>query len=149
MLVMGKKKEVFIQGAITPEFIARSISAHAGKTTIGAHDIFLGQIRKDVIDGKTVGAIEYTAYDAMAKERLHEIREEAFSRFPITCLHIHHSLGVVPAGGISLFVFVSAPHRTEAFDACRWIVDEMKKSVPLWGRELFEDGTHSWKVNTP
>lgn len=143
-----KKKNVFVQGAITPEFIARSISAHAGKTTIGAHDIFLGQVRKDEIDGKTVGSIEYTAYEEMADARLNEIREEAFSRFPVTCMHIYHSLGVVPVGGISLFVFVSAPHRAEAFDACRWIVEMIKKTVPVWGREILEDGTYSWKTNT-
>ncbi len=143
------KKEVFVEGAIDAGFIAKSIAAHASKLEIGAHDLFLGQVRKDTIDGKEVTAIEYTTYQEMADERFYEIRETAFARFPVTCLHIYHSLGIVPAGGISLFVFVSAPHRAEAFDACRWIVEEIKKNAPVWGRELFEDGTHTWKVNKP
>jgi molybdopterin synthase catalytic subunit len=143
------KKEVFVQGPISAELIAKSVAAHASKHEIGAHDLFMGQVRKDIIDGKEVTAIEYTTYAEMADERFHEIREGAFSRFPITCLHIHHSIGVVPVGGISLFVFVSAPHRSEAFDACRWIVEEIKKSAPVWGMEVFADGSHTWKVNKP
>ena len=69
-----KKHKVFIQGAITPTFIADSIAKHSGKTTIGAHDIFLGQVRNDLIDNKTVAAIEYSAYEEMAENLFHEIR---------------------------------------------------------------------------
>ena len=67
-------KNVFVQGAITPEFIANSIAKHQSKTQIGAHDIFLGQVRADVIDGKEVKAIDYSAYEAMANKKFHEIQ---------------------------------------------------------------------------
>ncbi|RYZ19591.1 MAG: molybdenum cofactor biosynthesis protein MoaE, partial [Chitinophagaceae bacterium] len=69
-------KNIFMEGAISPLFISESIAKHASKKDIGAHSIFLGQIREDVIDGNTVKAIEYTAYEEMASEKMHEIREE-------------------------------------------------------------------------
>ncbi len=143
-----KKHKVLIPGPITPEFIASSIAKHSTKTNIGAHDIFLGQVRNDTIGEKTVLAIDYTSYEEMAEEKFHEIREAAFGKFNLTCMHIYHSTGTVKAGEISLFVFVSSTHRADAFDACRFIVEEIKANVPIWGRELFEDETHSWKVNS-
>ena len=72
------KKTVFIQGAISSEFIGNSIAKHQSKHTIGAHNIFLGQVRADAIEGNTVTAIEYSAYEEMANEKLDEIRERAF-----------------------------------------------------------------------
>ncbi len=143
-----KKHKVLVSGPITAEFIANSIAKHSKKTNIGAHDIFLGQVRSDVIGEKTVQSIDYTSYDEMAEEVFHEIREAAFAKFNLTCMHIYHSLGNVEAGEISLFVFVSSAHRAEAFDACRYIVEKIKADVPIWGKEIFEDDTHSWKVNT-
>lgn len=143
-----KKHKVFVSGAISPQFIADSIAKHSTKTTIGAHDIFLGQVRNDVIDGKTVQAIDYSAYEEMAEEKFHEIREAAFAKFELTCMHLYHSMGKVKAGEICLFVFVSAKHRTAAFEACRWITEEIKANVPVFGKEIFEDETHVWKVNT-
>lgn len=142
-----KKHKVFVDGPVSPEFIANSIAKHSSKTTIGAHDIFLGQVRNDIIEGKTVQAIEYSAYEEMAEEKFLEIREAAFKKFDLTCMHIYHSLGKVNAGGICLFVFVSSAHRAMAFDACRWIVEEIKKNVPVFGKELFEDETFVWKEN--
>lgn len=143
-----KKQKVFIQGAISADVIANAITKHSLKTNIGAHDIFLGQVRADDLDGKLVKAIEYTAYEDMADEIFHDIREDAFTKFDLTCMHIYHSLGTVKAGELSLFVFVSSKHRTMAFDACRWIVEEIKTKIPVWGKEIFEDDTHSWKINT-
>lgn len=143
-----KSKNVFVPGPISAHFIGESIAKHQSKTTIGAHDIFLGQVRADVIEGKTVSAIEYTAYEEMANQKFHEIRETAFEKFELNCMHIYHSLGTVKAGELCLFVFVSSPHRTEAFDALRYIVEEIKAQVPIFGKEVFEDDTYQWKVNT-
>ncbi|RDY60082.1 molybdenum cofactor biosynthesis protein MoaE [Flagellimonas nanhaiensis] len=143
-----KLKNVFVEGAISPDFIANSIAKHQSKTTIGAHDIFLGQVRADDIEGKTVSAIEYTAYENMANQKFHEIRESTFSKFDITCMHIYHSLGKVGVGEICLFVFVSSPHRRTAFEALEFVVEEIKAHVPVFGKELFEDDTYQWKVNT-
>ena len=142
-----KPKKVFQEGPISSEKIATSIAHHQVKTNIGAHDIFLGQVRADSIDGKEVKAIDYTAYEDMAEQEFHKIREAAFEKYDLTCMHIYHSLGIVKAGEICLFVFTSSKHRAMAMDACRYIVEEIKANVPVFGREVFEDETHQWKVN--
>ena len=147
-MTVKKPKKVFIDGPISPEFVAKSIASHSTKKDIGAHSIFLGQVRNDIIDGKPVAAIEYTTYHEMADLKFHEIREAAFAAYPLTCLHIYHSLGTVPAGEISLFVFTSAVHRAEAIKACEYIVERIKHEVPVWGKEILEDGSIVWKVNT-
>lgn len=143
-----KRHKVFISGPVTPAFIADSIAKHSGKTNIGGHDIFLGQVRSDVIDDKAVVAIEYSAYEDMAEDVFHEIREAAFAKYNLVCMHIYHSLGLVKAGEICLFVFVSSKHRKDAFDACRDIVEQIKAMSPIWGKEVFEDASHVWKENT-
>ena len=140
-------KNVFVKGAIAPQKIAKSIADHQSKTTIGAHSIFLGQVRADEIDGKKVTGIEYTAYESMANQKFDDIKEGAFKKFNLSCLHIYHSSGFVPTGEVCLFVFVSAPHRPEVFKAMEHIVEEIKAQVPIFGKELFEDDTYQWKVN--
>ena len=141
-------QQVFLSGAISPDFIAGSIAEHQANTQIGAHDIFLGQVRADVINGKTVSAIEYTAYEEMANVKFNEIRETAFEKFEITGMHIYHSLGSVRVGEICLFVFVSSPHRKTAFAALQHVVEEIKSQVTVFGKEHFEDDSYQWKVNT-
>lgn len=140
-------KKIFREGPISPAFIADSIAKHQSKTDIGGHAIFMGQVRADEIDGKTVVAIDYSAYEEMAEQAVHEIRERAFAAFPLSCMHIYHSLGRVAAGEICLFVFVSSRHRAAAFDACRQIVEELKAQAPIFGKELFEDDSYTWKSN--
>lgn len=142
------RKDVFVNGAISPEFIADSIAKHQSRTTIGAHQIFLGQVRADVIEGKTVVAIDYSAYETMAETVFHEIRESAFARYELTCLHIYHSLGRVKTGEICLFVFVSAPRRKVVFEAIEFLVEAIKEKAPVFGKELFADDTYTWKKNT-
>ncbi len=136
-----------MQGPIAPIFISDSIAAHSSKTNIGAHAIFLGQVRADKLADKIVKAILYSAYAEMAEKEFHRIRENAFHRYQLCCLHVYHSIGEVKAGEISLFVFVSAVHRKDAFVACQEIVDDIKANVPIWGKELFEDGSFVWKEN--
>lgn len=148
-MAQKKPKNIFIEGPILPEKIAQSIANHQHKTNIGAHDIFLGQVRADTIEGKEVKAINYIAYDEMAIETVHEIKEEAFSKFDLTCAHIYHSLGEVKSGELCLFVFTSSKHRKMAFEATRYIVEEIKSKVPIFGKEIFQDETAQWKVNTP
>lgn len=142
-----KYKNPFVRGAIAASFIAEKIQGHQTKTDIGAHSIFLGQVRADVINGKKVTAIEYSAYEEMAIEKMHAIREETFAKYALTCMHVWHSLGNVQAGEICLFVFTSAPHRKVATDACSELVERIKAELPVWGKELFEDETHQWKTN--
>jgi molybdopterin synthase catalytic subunit len=141
-------KNIFLQGAVSPALIAEQIAKHSTRTNIGAHDIFLGQVRADVIDGRTVAGIEYTTYEAMALEKMQEIREAIFAKYPLTCMHVFHSLGHVQAGEICLFVFTSAAHRRAAIDACAELVERIKAELPVWGKEIFDNATHQWKVNT-
>jgi molybdopterin synthase catalytic subunit len=142
-----KLKNIFVQGPVTAAFIADSIQKHSTKTDIGAHSIFLGQVRNDVIDDKTVAAIEYTTYEEMALAQMHLIREAIFEKYPLTCMHIYHSLGTVKAGEISLFVFTSSKHRKAAIEACEEVVERIKKELPVWGKEVFDDASYQWKEN--
>jgi len=142
-----KLRNIFMQGAIEPFFIAESIAKHNTKTNIGGHSIFLGQVRADTIEGKTVAAIEYTAYEEMALEQMYQIRESIFEKYPLVCMHVYHSLGKVAAGEICLFVFTSSEHRKVAIDACEETVEKIKAELPVWGKELFLDETHHWKEN--
>lgn len=142
-----KKKNVFIEGQITSEFIANAIAKHQVKTQIGAHNIFLGQVRKDEIGAQTVQAIEFSCYQEMADQKLHDIREETFKKYDLTCMHIYHSLGRVEVGEICFFVFVSAPHRPNVYEATEYIVNRVKEEVPIFGKEVFEDESYQWKTN--
>jgi molybdopterin synthase catalytic subunit len=142
-----KVRNIFLQGPIDPGFIAGSISKHSTKTDIGGHSIFLGQVRGDVINGKQVAAIEYTAHEEMALEQMAQIREDVFSKYPLTCMHVHHSLGTVNAGEICLFVFTSSAHRKAAIDACEDMVERIKAELPVWGKEIFADNSYQWKEN--
>ena len=84
----------------------------------------------------------------MANKKFHEIREATLDKFNLTCMHIYHSLGKVKVGQICLFVFVSSPKRKEVFKALEYVVEEIKAKAPVFGKEIFEDSTHQWKVNS-
>lgn len=153
-----RKRDIFVEGAIPTSFIAESIAKHATRTDIGGHEIFLGQVRADVAHAgqpttdnrqRIVQAIEYTAYRDMANEQMTVIREEAFTRWPqMTCLHVHHSQGVIKAGELCFMVFASAPHRQQAREAVAFVTDEVKKRLPIFGREILSDDSHLWKQNS-
>ncbi|PWJ60427.1 molybdopterin synthase catalytic subunit [Dyadobacter jejuensis] len=143
-----KPKKVLMQGPIDPQMVATSLVNHQSKTNIGAHALFLGQIRADQKDNGVVTGIEYSAYEAMAEEAFHRIREEAFTRYDLTCMHLYHSLGVVPVGQISLFVFVSSAHRRASLEAVDFLVERIKQDVPIFGKELIgATGDYIWKEN--
>ncbi len=143
-----KAKKVFQEGPIAASFVGESIAKHQSKTSIGAHSIFMGQVRADEINGKTVCAINYSAYEEMAEKEFYNLREETFEKFELSCMHIHHSLGKVNVGEICLFVFVSAKHRKVVFEALEFLVEEIKTRIPIFGKEIFEDDSQTWKVNT-
>lgn len=142
-----KPKNIFVSGPISGKKIATSIQHHSVKTNIGGHSIFLGQVRADEKEGQKVKAIKYTAYEEMALKKAFEIREEVFEKYPLICMHIYHSLGEVKTGEICLFIFTSSAHRKAAIDACEELVERIKKEVPIWGKEIFENNEESWKVN--
>jgi molybdopterin synthase catalytic subunit len=145
---LHKMRDIFVHGAIAPSFVSDSIAKHSTRQDIGAHEIFLGQVRADSIEGKNIHAIEYTAYREMANEQMTGIREAAFAKWPqMTCLHVHHSLGVINAGELCFMVFASARHRQQAREAVAFVTDEVKKQLPIFGKELLDAGGHVWKSN--
>ena len=146
---MSSKKQhrIFFQGPIPAQKIADDIQKHAAKTNIGAHSIFLGQVRADELNGEKVIAIEYTAYELMVEEKMAVIREQFFEKYALTCMHIYHSLGRVAVGEICLFVFTSSAHRRDAIDACSEMVETIKKELPIWGKEICTNQSTVWKQN--
>ncbi len=146
---MSNKKpaSIFVNGPIPAQKIADDIQKHSAKTSIGAHSIFLGQVRADEINNDQVAAIEYTAYEEMVMEKMAIIRESFFTKYALTCMHIYHSLGRVAVGEICLFVFTSSAHRRDAIDACNEMVETIKKELPIWGKEICTDNSAIWKQN--
>lgn len=142
-----KVKNIFTEGPVEAAFIADSIAKHATQTSIGGHSIFLGQVRADMVDGKQVEAIEYTSHVEMALETMSAIREDIFAKYALTCMHVYHSLGIIKAGEICLFVFTSSKHRKDAIDACTACVERIKAELPVWGKEIFEGEGYQWKIN--
>lgn len=142
-----KPKNIFTAGPIPASFIGESIQKHSTQTAIGGHSIFLGQVRADETENGIVSAIEYTAFEDMAIEKMHLIREDIFAKYPLTCMHVHHSLGTVAAGEICLFVFTSSAHRKAAIDACSETVERVKAELPVWGKEIMAGDKQQWKVN--
>ena len=142
-----KLRNIFVNGPISAQSVADSIQKHNTKTDIGAHSIFMGQVRADKIGDEEVTGINYTAYEDMALEKMYQIREDIFAKYPLTCMHIHHSLGLVAAGEICLFVFTSSAHRKAAMQACDELVERIKAELPIWGKEILTDNSHQWKEN--
>ena len=91
--------------------------------------------------------IEFTCYEEMADNVLYEIREAAFAKFDLACMHIYHSLGQVKAGDICFFVFVSSRHRADCDNAVMEIVEAVKEKVPIFGKELLDSKEAVWKEN--
>lgn len=137
-----------VNGAIAPDMVSKSIASHNEKLYIGAHSIFLGQVRDDVIEGKKVIAIDYTCYTEMADKQFRKIKDHIFDKYDdLACMHVKHSFGKVNAGEISLFVFVSSGHRVQAIKACEETVNLIKNKVSIWGKEIFNDDSYVWKEN--
>lgn len=142
-----KLKNIFVPGPIPAQLIADSIQKHQSNTIIGAHSIFLGQVRADKIGEEEVVGISYTAYQEMALEKMDTIREAVFEKYELTCMHIYHSLGLVAAGELCLFVFTSSAHRKAAMQACDELVERIKAELPIWGKEILTNESHQWKEN--
>ena len=109
----------------------------------GAILLFLGVVR-DVNDGRAVTGIEYSAYESMAARELEAIAAEASERFATHCLAIEHRLGELALEEASVGIAVAHPRRDGAYRASRWILEELKRRVPIWKREHYADGTREW-----
>ena len=121
---------------LDPEAVTRKVV----KDTNGAVVTFLGTTR-DNFEGKRVITLEYEAFEEMAVKKLEEIRQGLMAEFQIEDIAIAHRIGRVDIGQISLIVAVASPHRKEAFLACHEAVDRLKAIVPIWKKEIYEDGS--------
>ncbi len=109
----------------------------------GAVVLFLGTVR-DLTGQQVTVFLEYEAYAPMAEKKLAEIEADARQRWPIGEIAIAHRLGRLEVGEVSVAVAVSCPHRTDAFEACRYVIDTLKELVPIWKKENAPDGTGEW-----
>lgn len=106
---------------------------------VGGIDLFIGTVR-NATKGKPVIRLEFEAYEKMAVSEMEKIAQQAFDKWPVQKILIHHRTGVLQIGEIPVIIAVAAPHRAAAFDACRYIIDTLKQTVPIWKKEIFADG---------
>jgi len=107
--------------------------------SVGGIDVFIGTVR-DATKGKEVVALEFEAYEKMAISEFEKIVDQAQNQWPIYKSAILHAVGRKEIGDLAVVIAVSAAHRDAAFKACRYIIDTLKKTVPIWKKEIFEDG---------
>jgi molybdopterin synthase catalytic subunit len=114
---------------------AALISRRELSAGMGAVVNFLGVVRGSE-DGKTISAIEYEAFEKMVRHQFDLLFDEMAKRWPIESVRLVHRVGVVKVNDPSLWVEIVAPHRGEAFAACQWLIDEMKRVVPIWKKPV-------------
>lgn len=113
----------------------------------GGVDVFIGTVR-NATKGRAVIRLEFEAYESMALSEMRKIAEGAMRQWPVDKILIHHRIGTLAVGEIPVIIAVAAAHRAAAFDACRYAIDTLKQTVPIWKKEVFEDGEH-WVSATP
>lgn len=124
---------------IAVDAMLRAVASHASGATL----LFLGTVR-DVNDGRAVTGIDYSAYETMAESEMRRITDEAERAFPGIRLALTHRVGLLELGETSVAIAVSHAHRAPAMDATRYVIEELKRRVPIWKREHYADGTREW-----
>jgi molybdopterin synthase catalytic subunit len=117
--------------------------AEVSRSANGAAIVFVGTVR-DVNDGRPVSGIEYSAYSSMAGRELDAIAREAAAKFATPDIVVEHRLGALALGDASVVIAVAHPHRGEAYEASRYVIEQLKRRVPIWKREHYTDGTREW-----
>ncbi|MDN3601434.1 molybdenum cofactor biosynthesis protein MoaE [Mucilaginibacter myungsuensis] len=113
----------------------------------GGIDVFIGTVR-DATKGKQVLRLEFEAYEKMAVSEMQKLADRAMQQWPVQKVVIHHRTGVLQVGEVPVVIAVAAAHRDAAFEACRFLIDTLKQTVPIWKKEVFEDG-EVWVSATP
>ena len=113
----------------------------------GGIDVFIGTVR-DNTRGKKVLRLEFEAYDIMAVSEMYKIADKAAAKWPLHKILIQHRTGILNVGEVPVVIAVAAAHRGAAFEACRYIIDTLKETVPIWKKEVFEDGSE-WVAAHP
>src|SRR5262245_24791961 len=132
-------RAAIVDRPIDVEALLAEVTRHSN----GASVLFLGTVR-DVNDGRDVSGIEYTAYRSMAELELRRIVEVAAERYDTLDIVTEHRLGVLELGDVSVAIAVAHRHRAAAFDAARFVIEELKRRVPIWKLEHYVDGTREW-----
>ncbi|HVT91110.1 MAG TPA: molybdenum cofactor biosynthesis protein MoaE [Tepidisphaeraceae bacterium] len=111
----------------------------------GGIDVFLGTTRAEkAADGRDLIALDYEAYEQMALDQMKALAARAREKWPIVKIAMLHRVGRVLIGEPSVVIAVSTPHRADAFEACRFLIDELKKDIAIWKKEVWSDGSASW-----
>jgi molybdopterin synthase catalytic subunit len=105
----------------------------------GAIDVFVGTVRNHN-NSKEVVRLEFEAYDAMAVKKMEELAQQAKNRWEIEKIVMVHRKGVLEIGDVAVVIAVSTPHRAASFEACQWLIDTLKQVVPIWKKEIYENG---------
>lgn len=126
-----------------PIDVTRLVAA-VSQPELGGTVLFVGSVRRGPDDGP-VRAIDYSAFDEMVGAEFRRIFGEAGVRWPQARFAARHRVGRVPLGEPSIAVAAAAPHRAEAFAACRYVIEEAKRRLPVWKKEHFEDGSARWR----
>ena len=114
----------------------------------GGAVMFVGTVRRRS-GGEVVQGLEYEVYKAMAEKKMREIEERVKSRWPVKKMTMVHRYGRLRVGEVSVAVAVSTEHRAEAFEACRYAIDTIKSTLPLWKKERLRDGAETWVKGSP
>lgn len=120
-----------------------ALFAEVASDGFGATAAFVGTVRRSAADGDVAG-IEYSGYEAMAEAEFDRIVAEALAQWPEAHIALRHRLGYVPTGEASVVIVAAAPHRTAAFGACRFVIEETKSHVPVWKKERLATGAERW-----
>ncbi|HXL85599.1 MAG TPA: molybdenum cofactor biosynthesis protein MoaE [Gemmatimonadaceae bacterium] len=133
------KRVSILTGEIDPASLINEVSS----PQYGAISLFVGTVR-EVNEGRSVSAIEYSAYKSMATAELQRILDEAEGRFEVSALVVEHRIGLLGLGDVSIAIVAAHPHRAPALDCTRYVIEEIKKRVPIWKKEHYTDGTREW-----
>ncbi|MGZ3332302.1 MAG: molybdenum cofactor biosynthesis protein MoaE [Gemmatimonadaceae bacterium] len=128
---------------VTREIDVAALMAEVRSSDFGAVSVFAGTVR-DVNDGRSVSAIDYSAYTSMAESELASIIAEAEDRFGVSAIVVEHRVGSLAIGDLSVAIVAAHGHRGPALDCTRFVIEEIKQRVPIWKREHYTDGTREW-----
>ena len=132
-------RTAIVTRVIDPSALLREVASDAH----GATSLFVGSVR-EVNDGRAVTGMEYTTYESMAAAELERIASEACAQFTTNALVVEHRIGILGLGDVSVAIAVAHAHRAPALDATRYVIEQLKKRVPIWKREHYADGTREW-----
>ncbi|BAS27004.1 molybdenum cofactor biosynthesis protein MoaE [Limnochorda pilosa] len=138
--VSFEEKVGLVREPLVPQQVAARVE---GPTTVGGSVCFVGWVREWTGARRTL-ELEYEAYEPMALREMAALVELAQRRWSGVDLAMVHRLGVLKPGEAAVVVAAAAPHRNEAFEACRWAIERLKEQVPIWKRERYADGTEEW-----